>query len=489
MLVRYGGTSIALCLAASALAACGEPFQAASGATGAGGGTGATTSTTGTGTSTTGGGGSGGGECTPSAEVCDGADNDCDDAVDEEIAPISCGLGECQVTVAGCSGGQVPDCVPTAPSPTEHCNGVDDNCNGTTDEGCSCDDGDSQPCYGGPAGTEGVGPCKGGTQSCVAGQWGDCVGQVLPSAEVCDNEDNDCDGAEDDGNPGGGNACATGLPGVCAAGAQQCINGAVICVQLTQPSNEICNNLDDDCDNAVDDNPAGVGQGCATGLPGACAIGASICKGGALGCEQTVAPIDEICGNAIDDDCDGLTDQVVTYLAEDFSDANGGFILGAEWQIKSATASSGQTTGNPDPALDHTPTADNGVAGVVVGGNTTTAVHGYYYLTSATPSTTPGARVHLVFWRWLNSDYTPYMDNDIEVYDGSSWITVWTSGGQPAIADASWTRVSIDVSPWANPSMRVRWGVTVGQSGAFVASSWNLDDVALVNTDACLSPN
>src|SRR2546430_5525648 len=42
---------------------------------------------------------------------------------------------------------------------TESCNNIDDNCNGTVDEGVT------QACYTGPAGTNGVGICKGGLRS------------------------------------------------------------------------------------------------------------------------------------------------------------------------------------------------------------------------------------------------------------------------------------------------------------------------------------
>ena len=53
-------------------------------------------------------------------------------------------------------------------------------------------------CYGGPEGTEGVGLCVGGTRTCNAQgtAYGECVGQVLPSAEDCATPDTDenCDG-------------------------------------------------------------------------------------------------------------------------------------------------------------------------------------------------------------------------------------------------------------------------------------------------------
>ena len=64
--------------------------------------------------------------------------------------------------------------------------------------------------------------------------------------------------------------------------------------------------------------------------------------------------------------------------------------------------------GNPDPGANHTPTADNGVAGVFLGGNTGTALQGPYYLTS--PSINLSAAtgsVTLELWRRLNTDYPP----------------------------------------------------------------------------------
>ncbi len=93
----------------------------------------------------------------------------------------------------------------------ESCLGnVDTNCNGKV----GCDDpqcatnaackgcatpGATRPCYDGPAGTENVGTCKDGTQTCIKGatdnSWGPCSGEVLPTAEVCcDALDHNCNG-------------------------------------------------------------------------------------------------------------------------------------------------------------------------------------------------------------------------------------------------------------------------------------------------------
>jgi len=63
-----------------------------------------------------------------------------------------------------------------------------------------CTSGQTIPCYSGAGGTQGVGICKAGTQTCTNGQWGACQGEVTPVAEICgDGKDNNCDGQTDEG--------------------------------------------------------------------------------------------------------------------------------------------------------------------------------------------------------------------------------------------------------------------------------------------------
>ncbi|GMV17848.1 MAG: LamG domain-containing protein [Polyangiaceae bacterium] len=196
------------------------------------------------------------------AEACNGLDDDCNGLADEGFGQTTCGKGACSVTTANCVNGVPVACTPKTASPTEKCDGVDDDCDGTIDEGCVCTTGQTQPCYSGPAGTQGVGACKAGTQACSGGQWAACTGAVLPKAETCNSVDDDCDGSVDDGNPGGGAACNTGKQGICASGTLTCTTGAVTCKQTNQPApSEICSNsLDDDCDGQTNEGCSTVAQ-------------------------------------------------------------------------------------------------------------------------------------------------------------------------------------------------------------------------------------
>jgi hypothetical protein len=128
-----------------------------------------------------------------------------------------------------------------------------------------------------------LGVCAAGTTVCSNGVIV-CVQNMQPSPEVCDGLDNNCNGTVDEGNPGGGAACNTGKLGVCAAGTTACIGGAIVCVQNQQGQTEICNGLDDDCDGVVDNGNPGGGLACNTGKPGRCAVGTTVCTNGVIVC-------------------------------------------------------------------------------------------------------------------------------------------------------------------------------------------------------------
>jgi hypothetical protein len=125
-----------------------------------------------------------------------------------------------------------------------------------------------------------------------------CVQNVQSSGETCDGEDDNCDGQTDEGNPGGGGGCNTGLQGVCAAGTLTCQNGGLGCVQNVGAGNEACGDgLDNDCNGAVDD-----GCGCAHDV---CAQGGALANN-CSGCVSTICGSDPFCcSNSWDGICVG----------------------------------------------------------------------------------------------------------------------------------------------------------------------------------------
>src|SRR5574341_1051116 len=124
----------------------------------------------------------------PAPEACNGLDDDCDGQTDEDFGlGAPCGLGTCASALActsdgtgtWCTGGQTPR--------TELCDGLDDDCDGQTDE----DFGLGAPC--------GLGVCAGALGCTPDGMGTECAGGGTSRAERCDGRDDDCDGATDEG--------------------------------------------------------------------------------------------------------------------------------------------------------------------------------------------------------------------------------------------------------------------------------------------------
>lgn len=161
------------------------------------------------------------------------------------------GIGSCKDGVATCQDASFGACVGEQLPQTEACDGVDNDCNGVVDEGCSCVNGEQRPCYSGPTGTRGVGECTDGVQTCASGAWSNsCAGQTLPKAEACNGKDDDCDGQTDEALT---QPCST----ACGTGSATCTAGSYSQCSAAAPSAETCNLADDDCDGECDE-----GAGC-----------------------------------------------------------------------------------------------------------------------------------------------------------------------------------------------------------------------------------
>jgi len=291
-LASFTFSSLALFLGAG-LAGCGDDppppnttGSSSSSGTGGQGGTGGMGGTGGTGGigggmgGTGGTGGAGGMECVPETEVCgDNIDNDCDDETDEGCCDPgstqgcytgpdgTLGVGTCMAGIQTCN----PDglgygpCVGEVLPGTQTCGMTDEDCNGVLGDGagCACTPGTTGPCYTGPNGTQNVGICKGGTATCAPDglSYGPCMGQILPQAETCNAQDDDCDSFPDDGAncvcmPNSSKACYTGPMGtagvgLCKMGTETCApdgSGYGACMNQVLPTPENCATAgDDDC--------------------------------------------------------------------------------------------------------------------------------------------------------------------------------------------------------------------------------------------------
>ncbi|MDB4959446.1 MAG: Tryptophan synthase alpha chain [Myxococcales bacterium] len=232
------------------------------------------------------------GSCT---EICNGLDDDCDGSVDEGLT--------------GCTA-----CVPQG----EQCNNKDDDCDGVIDEGIT------KQC--------GTGACL-GTETCVAGAFVGCTAKT-PTTETCNGVDDDCDGVADGftlacsniitpggpptDNPGdashmpipenichpGSKNCpvappGTGVFGACSGEVEPCNCTTAACIAACK---DRCDGIDQDCDNIIDEDF--VPAACSTN----CGVGMTVCTNGVISCDAQPATTDNTCDN-VDDDCDGQVDE------------------------------------------------------------------------------------------------------------------------------------------------------------------------------------
>ncbi len=242
----------------------------------------------------------------PADELCNGEDDDCDGSIDEELER-SCGQseGQCETGTETCRDGEWRACSGVTPG-TEACNGEDDDCDGTVDEGnvCGpCENGETRECG------SSTGACKTGTQTCENNEWGDCEGRVKSVQEICDGVDNDCNGEVDDLTRPCGQT-----KGICTKGRERCSGGEWgSCNGGVRPKPEECNRRDDDCDGQIDeqDDIIKIGDPCSTQGEGVCSEGEKVCNNGTLECQQAQSSSSETCDGR-DNDCDGSIDEDLT---------------------------------------------------------------------------------------------------------------------------------------------------------------------------------
>ncbi|HJL16625.1 MAG TPA: C-type lectin domain-containing protein [Sandaracinaceae bacterium LLY-WYZ-13_1] len=154
------------------------------------------------------------------------------------------------------------------------------------------------------------GPRDAGTDAFVP------VDACAPGPELCNGVDDDCDESiADDGDDEAwlGGACdAPSDTDQCEDGAWACTGGAMVCVGDggDDPDEvETCNGADDDCDGATDESDPMVGMACDGEDADLCEEGTYTgCADGALACDDASGDSTETC-DGTDEDCDGSIDE------------------------------------------------------------------------------------------------------------------------------------------------------------------------------------
>lgn len=266
------------------------------------------------------------------------------------------------------------------------------------------------------------------------------------------------------GTCGGGTPRQCAPPGGCFIG--QCDDESSSCVVTAGNDGQSCD----------DGSPCTSGTTCTSG---AC-IGGVPANDGAACNDGASCTTGEVCGAGA---CGGGVGPTI-FFADDFADNAAGWAMGPTWGIGPALPTTGADQGMNDPANDHSPTGDNGIGGTVLGGFVPAIIHGAYYLESPTFDTTSPGNVVFGFRRWLSNDWPSWMRSTVEVFDGQSWVVLWSSTSQSgAINDAAWLYQSFDITAHKSAQTRVRFGYEILQTqGLFDLGGWNVDDVIVAST-------
>jgi extracellular elastinolytic metalloproteinase len=141
------------------------------------------------------------------------------------------------------------------------------------------------------------------------------------------------------------------------------------------------------------------------------------------------------------------------------------------WQYGAPTGSAG------DPASGHT---GPNVVGYNLNGAYPNSMSATQYATTPAFSTSGYTDLKLGFWRWLGAESSSYDRACVEVWDGTSWTTIWDHVDK-SLSDTAWRyeEYALPASAGNRAAVKIRWGMGPTDSSVTYCG-WNLDDVLVV---------